>query len=47
MKWSSMNNTDILVHIELEYKLRFAKLPLDRFDCERELYLGEKIKCLD
>lgn len=42
MKWNSMNNTDILAHTELAYKLRFAKAPLARFDYERELYLGEK-----
>lgn len=42
MKWSSMNNTDILAHVELAYKPRFAKSPLPGFDYEKELYLGEK-----
>lgn len=37
-----MNNTDILAHVELAYKPRFAKPPLPGFDYEKELYLGEK-----
>lgn len=42
MKWSSMNNTDILVQVKLAYKLSFVKSPLDSFDNGRELYLEEK-----
>lgn len=41
MKWSSMN-IDILSHKKPAYTLCFAKSPLDSFEYDREVYLGEK-----